>query len=184
MNEQSPKGARVLPQWVGEGDYRQDVSGLSDRGIAIKSLDVALRMAAAVQHCANQIERFRKEYTDDKALILRELPEIPAHRQRIAALERRAEQGAFDARQSSHDWNELLTNAGSVLSQRVKDPRDRLDSNRAREIAKEVFEGAKVAEDAKAFRTWKSRGVKVVLEIAKWVIPIAVGLAAGHLHWI
>jgi hypothetical protein len=74
--------------------------------------------------------------------------------------------------------NAILSEAGANLHNRVKDPKDRLDSMRAREIAKEVVEGVKTADDATAFRTWKKRGGAVAFEIVKVLIVLAIGAIA------
>ncbi len=194
------RSASRAPEWVGEAGTRRDVAALSDRGVAVSALDVALRTADSLRKHADEFREFRRSYEDAKTILLRELP---GHEQRVTALEKREttrwrdgerddEQSRGDARDgerlpsmrhempSSHEWDEMLVKAGTVLSQRVKDPRDRLDSNRARAIAEEVIKGAKVADDAQAFRGLKSRGQKIAWDIIKLLVATAVGALGAH----
>lgn len=161
-----------LPQYVGDGDSRQDVAGLTDRAVAIKGLDLALRLK----------ETGQKSATTEAALQVT----IADLEKRLSEVENVSRDGAF---QSRHEWDEMLVAAGHELSKRVKDPRDRLDSSRAREIAAEVVENAKIAADAKAFRGLKHGTQKVLWEVAKGlsyaggggaVIHWLVGMIGGH----
>jgi hypothetical protein len=211
-----PKSALHVPQWVGEEDSRRDVAGLSDRDIAAAALDVVLRLSSGLKRHSDEFREFKKEYEQDKVVLMRELAD---HSRRIAALEdgRRIDtledsrhiaalednrhaaalegsrhSAALEERrpstpppyrvelQSSHDWNEMLAKAGEELSKRVKSPADRLTSERARAIASEVFEGAKVVEDATAFRAWKTRGRRIAQEIAKAIVTLGAGYLAAR----
>jgi hypothetical protein len=163
----------TLPQIVGEGESRIDVAKLTDRGIAVKALDLILRMQHAMQVHASEFLSFRKDATDDKAVLLKQIDD---YERRISCLEGRPREAAA----SSHEWNELLTTAGNELSRRVKDTRDGLDSNRARAIAMEVVHTVKTAEDAKSFRSLKARGMKVIYHVLVGLLSLAAGFAASH----
>lgn len=165
--EHIPRPVKSAPEWVGEADHRRDVASLSDRGVAVMALNVALQLL-------NEFLSFRKGYDDDKTILLQELPN---HEKRLSALEVGPHREEVP---SSHEWNELLVKAGEELSKRVRDPHDRLDSTRAREIAKEVVQGAKTVSDANAFRALKSNGWKISLEVLKWVVGVAGGYIAAR----
>jgi hypothetical protein len=190
---QAPRPPSRIPEWIGDETSRQDVAAVSDRGVAVKALDSLLRTGTALKRHSDEFRAFRKEYTDDKAVLMKELAD---YGRRVAVLEMSqpndppgdhstdrppAHEASYRAEaQSSHEWDELLHKAGTVLSQRVKDPRDRLDSNRARQIAQEVIETTKTADDALAFRSLKSRGWQIVFEILKWLAAAGVGFATAH----
>jgi hypothetical protein len=179
-----PRPART-PEWVGEGDLRQDVSSMTDRALLIKAIDEALHLRQ---------ELGRMVYTLDqlghRVAVLESARPAPL----VASLVPLAESGPTerpplppplpievrDREHSSHEWDALFVQAGQVLSERVKDPRDRLDSKRARAIAKEVVEGVKEADDAKAFRTWKSRSLAIGFEVLKFVAAAAAGALAAR----
>ena len=147
---------------------------MSDRAIAVKGLDLVTRAVVSLGHHTNAFNEFVKRWDEEKILLLKEIPD---HARRIAALEGR------EKFQSSHDWTELMSEAGDALSKRVKDPRDRLDSDRARQIALEVVEGVKTVDDAKAFRSWKSRGRGLALEAIKAIAIAAASAVAAHYGW-
>jgi hypothetical protein len=191
--EQVPRpGIRRAPEWVGEGDDQCDVSHMSDRKLAAEAFAGVLRVNTTLQHHSNEFREFRKDYDESMMKLLRELPE---YSRRLAALEAPrlqrpptpgfaipppAADGPRAELPSSHEWDEMLAKAGQELSRRVKDPRDRLSSDRAREIAKEVIESTKTADDAKSFRTWKSKGQKIAWGAVKALVAAAIGAAAAH----
>src|SRR5580698_6444654 len=130
----APRPQRA-PELVGEAAEHRDVSGLSDRGVAIMALDVALRTSIAIRRLTDKFTVFLRTRDEDQVILLKELPALGG---RVAALESARREGLPSVRpeaSSWHDWDESLTKAAAVLSQRVKDPHDRLDSVRAREIA-------------------------------------------------
>lgn len=163
----------TMPQYVGDGDYRFDAAKLTDRGIAIKGLDLILRMQHAMQVHSSEFISFKKSVEDDKVMLLKMATDVE---HRLSALEGRPR----DPLQSSHEWTELLTEANDLLSRRVKDKKDALSSDRARAIAKEVVESVKQADDAKAFHTWRSRGSKIAFEVIKWFVIWALGVGSYH----
>jgi hypothetical protein len=163
----------TLPQYVGDGDYRFDAAKLSDRGIAIKGLDLILRLQHSMQVHSGEFMSFKKAVEDDKIALLKMATE---YEYRLSALEGRPR----EALASSHEWTELLTAAGQELSKRVKNPRDPLDSDRARHIAQEVIETAKTAADASAYRTLRSRGAKILFAVLKAIAIAALGFGASH----
>ena len=164
------------PEWVGEDDSRRDISSLSDRAVAVAALDVVLRLSSGLKRHSDEFRIFLKGYDNDRAMIMKDLS---AHDRRITALEHANSQipsvpPMRDPESSWHDWDEALATARAELSRRVKDPKDRLDSIRAREIAQEVVRGVKTADDAQAFRVIKSRGWAVTLEVLKWLVAIVI----------
>jgi hypothetical protein len=177
------------PEWVGEGDARRDVASMNDRGVAIAALDAVLRLSVSLKRHSDEFREFLTGYEEEKVSLLRELPD---HEKRINALEGKPrgqpnrETGDYRGEMpSSHEWDEMLVKAGALLSQRVKDPRDRLDSNRAKEIAEGVILAAKTADDAKAFRSLKSRSRKIAWAIVKGLVTLALGALAARygFHW-
>lgn len=180
----------VSPQWVGDGDSRRNVAALDDRGIALAALDAVLRASDSLKRHSDEFRLFRKLYEDDKIVLLKTLSN---HEKRITALEHRGDAASAapvippdrptvperlsqEAEESSwHEWDADFIKAAAELSRRVKDPKDRLDSVRAREIAQEVVTGTKVAEDAKSFRIIKKVGWRGALEIGKWILAAAAG---------
>jgi hypothetical protein len=181
---QDPRSVGHAPEWVGDGEGRRDVSGLSDRGIAVAALDAVLRVSDSLKRHSTAFLEFGARYEEQEVALLTELPD---HEQRIAALERKESRrqdserpGARAERSSHHDWDPLLVEAGAMLAQRVKDPRDRMDSERARAIAKEVLVAAATADDAASFRSLKSRGQKIAWTAVKTLLTLAVGAAAAH----
>lgn len=174
MSQDAPRPVKAAPEWVGDSEEHRDISLMSDRAIAVASFDAVLKLSSALRHNVSAQIKFQHEWEEQMVSLLRELPN---HERRIRELELGPMREEIP---SSHEWNEELRNAGVILSQRVKDPKDRLDSQRAREIAREVIEGAKTADDARAFRALKSKGWSVALEILKLVIVALLGAAAAH----
>lgn len=81
---------------------------------------------------------------------------------------------------SSHDWTELLATAGKELTARVRDPRDKLDSSRARAIAAEVVEASKEAVELSTWRKLKGAGPWLLSAIAGAIVS-AAGVEIMHL---
>jgi len=152
-----------VQEWVGEGDYREDVSAMSDRTLMLR----ALHEAIGIRHDVGRL-----------------LSEVSVATRRLAVLEDRVtaiETQPYRAElPSSHDWDAMLVEAGKALSARVKDPRDKLDSNRARAIAQEVVDAASTVQDAKTLRAWKTTGGKIAIETLKVLLAAAVGALAVH----
>lgn len=137
-----------------------DVSRLTDRALLV---DIA-----------NKLIEFRAEYDRDKGGLMREFAQMG---RRLLAVE------LGPMRQPADSVTDLLQATGEVLSHRAKDPRDKMDSDRAKAIAREVYEASKNAEDAAALRGWRKRGWGIALEIVKVVIAAAVGAAAVKFGW-
>ena len=193
-----PMAIKPAPEWVGEGDSRRDVSAMTDRALSITGLDLALRAVHTLQELSNKVLGFISEYDQSKVQLLRELPKIPDHERRIIALEaarlraaghdiplqpgeeRSAGSDSQPERKSYHEWDQILGSVSGELARRVKDPRDRMTSDRAAAIAKQVFKQVKTDEDAQTLRTIKSKGWSTALEIAKWVALLAAGALAAH----
>ena len=183
-----PGSITRAPEWVGEGDSRRDASALTDRGIALAALDAVLRLTNLFKTHSDAFRAFKQEYEEDKIQIMSDLVN---HDRRIAALEvGRTSHPGHAPRvlshednpepSSWHDYDQAIMDARAELARRVKDPKDRLDSIRAREIAEEVVKGVKTADDAQTFRLIKSRGWSVALEVAKWVAAVVVIAAAAR----
>jgi hypothetical protein len=54
-----------------------------------------------------------------------------------------------------------------------------MDSERARQIARETFEAIRNADDATQLRVLKRTGWSVALQILKFLLPLLVGAIAG-----
>lgn len=137
-----------------------DVSRLSDRALLV---DIA-----------NKVIELRTEYDRDKGGLMREFAQMG---RRLIALE------IGPMRAPSDSVSDLLAATGEVLSHRARDPRDKMDSERAKAIAREVYEASKNAEDAQALRGWRKRGWGIALEVVKVVIAAAVGALAVKFGW-
>ena len=203
---QEPGPIQRAPEWVGDDDVAVDVARVSDRQVAIMALDKILRLTRAVGRLSDRLEDYLNAEIKSKEILLRELPD---HGRRIVALEVHVEHARAQALQASqppkpadkqsavdddemqpeessyHNVHEMMAEAGDILYRRMKDPRDRMDSDRVRQITSAVLESAKNAEDAASFRKLKKGSKKVALEVAKhflrWVLPLLVG--GGAVHW-
>jgi hypothetical protein len=165
---------------------------MTDRAIGIQALDMVTKLVGTVKRHADAVLRLMKDYEDDKILIMQELPDLARRLAMLEAAKLRAaghniplqpgemppmrpEQG------SSHEWDQILASASGELTRRVRNPNDRMTSDRAKALAKEVFQGVKLAEDAATFRAIKSKGWSTAFEILKWVALLAAGgLAARY----
>ena len=138
---------KPAPEWVGEGDSRKDISIMGDRGIAVMALDAVLRLSDTIKRHSDEFREFLDSDAKTKMILLQE---IPNHAARITALEVAMQESRYksamipviaeeerEERPSKHEWDEILAKAGEELSKRVKDPKDRIDSIRARQIAME-----------------------------------------------
>lgn len=163
----------TMPQYVGDGDYRFDAAKLTDRGIAIKALDLILRLQHAMQVHSSEFISFKRSVEEESASTLKMATE---YEYRLSALEGRPREPLA----SSHEWDELLAVAGHELSKRVKNQRDPLDSDRARQIALDVVETVKTSNDAKAYRALKSKGAKITFSVLKWLAIALLGFATSH----
>ncbi len=177
-----PRSITRAPEWVGEGDARRDASAMNERAIALAALDAVLRLTNLLKTHSDAFREFKQEYEDDKIKIMTDLvnhdrriaalevgrPSRPGHAPRVLSHEDEPEPSSW------HDYDQAIMDARAELSRRVKDPKDRLDSIRAREIAEEVVRGVKTADDAQTFRVIKSRGWSVALEVAKWLAAIVI----------
>jgi hypothetical protein len=182
-----PRVARA-PEWVGEGDDRRDVASLTDRHLAIMGVDLCLRLVGTLRTHTTAFLAFQNDFDAVRLVLLKELP---GHERRITSLEASRLRAAGHnipplpeeepAREASHhEWDRILTRASADLTRRVKDPRDRLDSDRAREIATEVVKRVQTDADAAAFRGIKSKGWKIVFAIVKYAALVLVAALAGH----
>jgi hypothetical protein len=195
VQTQEPGPLKRAPEWVGDGDMLTDVSSHSDRHIGVMALDKTLRLTIAVARLTDRLEAFLTADTESKIILMRELP---AQSKRISVLEAERirmhttplavapEDGPMRPEESSyHNLHDMMVEAGDILYKRMKDPRDRMSSDRVREITEAVIENVKVAEDAATFRKLKKGGKHIVLEAAKhalkWLLPLLVG--GGAVHW-
>lgn len=162
------------PEWVGEGEDRRNIAELDDRGVAKQALDVGLRIISSLRRHSDEVRRFLDDTAKRDEAILKDLTGL---RRRVDSLELGP---VRDEAISHHDWNEAFEQAGREISRRVKDPKDRLDSERARAIAQEVVEGAKTVNDAKMFRWLKAQTGTWGLEALKWLALLLAGAIAAH----
>lgn len=186
------------PEFVGDGDDRIDVANFSDRAVSIMSFDMAVKGRSALRTFQAKFQEFLDGWAVANEILMRELPE---YKRRIEALETRVYVTPMPLpgapiptvpaappvpsipaeRESHHDWDDILQQAARTITERVKDPKDRLDSKRARAIAEEVVSSAKTASDAASFRAIKSNGVRWALEALKYIgVAIVTWLAAKH----
>src|SRR5271157_3163881 len=104
--EHIPRPVKPAPEWVGDGASHRDVAPMSDRAIAVMSLDAVLKLTSAMHRHVSELLEFRREYQDEKLALLRELPD---HEKRISALELGPMR---EEAPSSHEWNKMLETAG------------------------------------------------------------------------
>jgi hypothetical protein len=86
-----------------------------------------------------------------------------------------------DKESSIHDWNELLEGAGHALSQRVKDPRDAMSSERARQIAADAVEAAKGADARLKLARIDDRRWQLLMALLGLIGAILTGLAVWEI---
>jgi hypothetical protein len=161
-----PRHASRAPEWVGEGDTREDVSGQSDRRLNLRALHEVL----CLRHDLGGIMTTVSGFDGRLQTLEGARPPPPPPYPPLPPM--RAESP------SSSELIEMFANAGKTLTDRIKDPRDSLNSDRARKIAGEMIEQAKVADDASAFRKWRARGGSVVFEVVKLALAVAVAALA------
>jgi hypothetical protein len=82
---------------------------------------------------------------------------------------------------SYHNLEEIMKQSAQVLYHRAKDPKDRMTSDRVREVAKTIFESAKNAEDAAAFRSLKKSTREVFFAGAKSAAKVVGAALVGFL---
>lgn len=81
---------------------------------------------------------------------------------------------------SHHDWSEELARLDQELTRRVKDKRDPMTSDRARELAKEVV---RETEDGKILSRWRvGKGwiQRMATEVVKDIFLLSLGWLAAH----
>jgi len=210
VQTQEPGPVKRAPEWAGEEEMRMDVSSMTDRAVAVLSLDKGLRMVRALGRLTDRLENFLEADMQSKIILMREMP---GFEKRITALEvdrdrwRKArtveghppkpaskpggkpaeadDEDAFRPEESSyHTIEDIMTQSAAVLYHRMKDPRDQMNSDRVRQITEQFFETAKNAEDAETFRTIKKGTKEIVFTAtktaAKWIVVAALGFAAAH----
>lgn len=107
----------------------------------------------------------------------------------IAQLEKAVEKqqlGPMRERESSyHDWDAELAEMDRILKTRVKDPRDRMNSERAKAIAREAVAVAKGEEAQLALGEQKRRAAEirthVIAGVLVGVVMLIIGLMVGWL---
>lgn len=152
-----------IPILVAAGTpLQRNVAEVDTRTLAVQAMDQALRNAAAIE-----------EMSASRAVTL--APPAPAAEGQPAAPE-----GLPPMRppaSSVHEWSPMLAEADRILAERMRDPKDRMDSMRARAIAKEVVEGVKTAEDAASFRGLKQGSKKLLFQALSLLVAAGVGAA-------
>ena len=83
---------------------------------------------------------------------------------------------------SHHDWS-VDGRVDRILTDRVRDPRDPMTSDRAAAIATQVIEAVKNADDAKELHVRKDRLARILAEVLVGLILFAAGLFAAKLGW-
>lgn len=150
-NERTP---HIVPDVLDTGE---DVTRETDRSLILRAV--------------NGMLAFRREYDTDKAALIAEFAKMG---RRLLSLE------LGPMRAPTDSVSDLLAATGEVLSHRARDPRDKMDSDRAKAIAREVYEASKNAEDAASLKAWRGRRWGVALEVFKVVIAAAVGAIVAH----
>jgi hypothetical protein len=142
---------------VGPPNAREDLSGQSDRALIVRLVDGILSLEQSIA----------------KAMVT--MGDLST---RVALLERPRlmTPQQDDPEISSHDWNALLREAGHELSKRVQDPRDHLDSDRAKAIAREVYQASRTEDDLKAYRAAGARVWKIAFALMSAALTIMVSL--------
>jgi hypothetical protein len=143
---------------------------MTDRALTVRAVDIALQVAHKLDMLARGLRL-----------------ELDGFGDRIKVLERGAPPPVRPPLASGSDWNLVLAEAGAELSKRVRDPRDHLDSNRARAIAQEVYKTARDAEDAESMRglrtrRWTVRDQIIAAVIAGFLLAVSSAVAT-HFAW-
>lgn len=144
----------IVPDVLETGE---DVTRETDRSLILRAVNLGLR----ANHRLDVIVRGLK-------LEIRDIRDELAGRPKL------------DADSSYNVLDATMREAVDTLYARAKDPRDKMDSERARAIAKEVVETARDAADAKELRAWRTRRWSMLLKIVEVLIAAAVGAAAAH----
>jgi hypothetical protein len=105
---------------------------------------------------------------------------------RLEALE--AARDTFRAEAPSHhDWTAQLQEMDRILAARVRDPHDRLTSDRARAIAADVVERAKDKEGAHELDDVKSRKRdrwdRLTIHVVEGIVMLVIGALAAKIGW-
>jgi len=155
MTAERPPPARIGrdAEWVGPEGSREDVSSKGDRDVLLRTLHEVL----CLQHDLGKV-----------------VGELGDHGARITSLEARPKED------SSHDWTEMLKAAGDQLSERVKDPGDKMSSDRARQIAEEAVKASKTKDKADAYDRQNKERRQLYAAVLAGLILLLAGLVAGH----
>lgn len=152
---------RPAAEWVGPDDSREDVAMYTERALVLRSLDVALR----TQHALEMMRLgMRLELNLIKGAIGLKSDE-PEPRPRMT---------------SSHDLSEERARLEEVVQKRWRNPGDPMNSDRVREIYKEVTEAIATNKDAALVRRIRAGGWGIALKVAEWVVLLVLGALLAH----
>jgi hypothetical protein len=155
--ERDPFGVRRAPELVGPD--REDVSTCTDRALILRCIDAVLHM----QH------------------------DLGRHLAAITRIERRLLQveatgpSMRDPDSSWHDYDADWERARLILRDKVKDPRDPMDSDRVRALAKDALLSVETGRELRTWRTVKNWPRWLAREGLKALVPLIVGGAAVYL---
>ncbi len=192
------------PEYLGEGMNRRDITHWTDRQIAISAHNDVIRVGDAVRTLTNKLNEFLAQDEKKMLILLNELPNV---QNRLTALEVTREQqiearvvqalrpaavpephrpaavtAEWEPEESSyHNLEEIMKQSAQVLYHRAKDPKDRMTSDRVREVAKTIFESAKNAEDAAAFRSLKKTSRELFFTGAKSAAKVIGAAVVGFI---
>lgn len=151
----------MVNEVVGPDGAHEDLSASTDRQLMVRAINEILFV------------RF------DLGTILRELAALT---RRVELLEHASGAPPTPRRETSrHDWSEALARLSSDLTARVKDPKDKMDSDRARSIASEVVRSARVEEKAVAYDKRDAEIHRLRVGAILAVVTAIVAAVVGHL---
>ena len=187
---------RPAGEVVGPESNREDISHFTDRAIAVRALDIMLHVNEYVRALS---AGFRLELDDvQERLAILEGKAPPRRRQpgHVPTPPRPTPPTASPApldddddddppEPSIHDWDRILSSAGRNLTDLVKNPHNKIDSDRARVIALEVAQEVvrRTGEEAE-LTTWrKIKGLLPLVgrEVLRAVIPLVIGALVAYL---
>ncbi len=154
-NDQRP---HIVPDVLENGE---DVTRETDRSLILRAVNLGLR----ANHRLDAIVRGLKLELGELKQRISDKPPALHH---------------LDPDSSYNVLDATMREAVDTLYMRAKDPRDKMNPERAKEIAEEVVRTAKLASDARHLQAWRGGTLRVALEVVKVVVAAAVGAIVAH----